>query len=68
VEFRAHFCNHQSRQGIEKLGAKLHGILRNHMIMPDGTIRDSCVCSIIQSEWQTINNHLTYLLEKKIKL
>ncbi|CAN5441339.1 hypothetical protein BH10PSE19_BH10PSE19_04440 [soil metagenome] len=42
VEFRTHFFNQQSRRGIERLGAKLDGILRNHMIMPNGTVRDTC--------------------------
>ena len=35
VEFRTHFFNHQSRRGIERLGAKLDGILRNHQIAPE---------------------------------
>src|SRR3954453_10809252 len=34
VEFRTHFFNHQSRRGIERLGAKQDGILRNHQIAP----------------------------------
>jgi RimJ/RimL family protein N-acetyltransferase len=43
VEFRTHFFNYQSRRGIERLGAKLDGILRNHIIMPNGTYGDTCV-------------------------
>ncbi len=61
VEFRTHFCNQQSRRGIERLGAKLDGILRNHMIMPDKTLRDTCVYSIIKNEWPTIKSHLAHL-------
>ena len=34
VEFRTHFFNQQSRRGIERLGAKLDGILRSHQIAP----------------------------------
>jgi N-acetyltransferase len=60
VEFRTHFFNQQSRAGIERLGAKLDGILRNHQITPDGTLRDSCVYSIIASEWPTVKAHLTF--------
>ncbi len=47
VEFRTHFFNHQSRRGIERLGAKQDGILRNHQIAPNGTLRDTVVYSII---------------------
>jgi len=64
VEFRTHALNHQSRQGIERLGAKLDGVLRNNMIMPDGTFRDTYVYSIIVSEWPTIKTHLTFLKGK----
>ena len=64
VEFRTHFFNHQSRKGIERLGAKLDGILRNHMIMPDGTLRDTCVYSILSNEWNTVKTHLNWQLSK----
>jgi len=62
VEFRTHFFNHQSRRGIERLGAKLDGILRSHQRAQDGTLRDTCVYSIIASEWPTVKSHLTYQL------
>jgi RimJ/RimL family protein N-acetyltransferase len=64
VEFRTHFLNHQSRQAIERLGAKLDGILRNHSIAPNGTIRDTVVYSVIQSEWPMIRAHLEWQLVK----
>lgn len=64
VEFRTHFFNHQSRQGIERLGAKLDGILRQHMRMADGTLRDTCVYSIISPEWLTVKSHLQWQLRK----
>ena len=65
VEFRTHFFNHQSRRGIERLGAKQDGILRNHQIAPNGTLRDTVVYSIIASEWPTVKAHLTYQLNDK---
>ena len=65
VEFRTHFFNHQSRRGIERLGAKLDGILRNHQLAPNGTLRDTVVYSIIASEWPTVRAHLTYQLNEK---
>jgi RimJ/RimL family protein N-acetyltransferase len=64
VEFRTHVVNHQSRRGIERLGAKFDGILRNHMVMANGTLRDTCVYSIIVSEWPTVKAHLTWQLAK----
>jgi N-acetyltransferase len=67
VEFRTHFFNHQSRRGIERLGAKLDGILRSHQIASNGTLRDTVVYSIIASEWPTVNAHLTYQLNEKAR-
>jgi N-acetyltransferase len=65
VEFRTHFINHQSRRAIERLGAKLDGILRNHRRVSDGTLRDTCVYSIIESEWPMVRSHLTYQLTRR---
>jgi len=64
VEFRTHVMNVQSRRAIERLGAKLDGILRNHMTMPNGTLRDTAVYSIIASEWPMVKAHLTWQLAK----
>ena len=64
VEFRTHFFNHQSRRGIERLGAKLDGILRSHSIAIDGTLRDTCVYSIIAPEWPTVKAHLIHQLTR----
>jgi N-acetyltransferase len=67
VEFRTHFFNHASRRGIERLGAKLDGILRNHSIAPNGTLRDTVVYSIIRAEWPTVRAHLNYQLNEKAR-
>lgn len=64
VEFRTHFMNHASRRAIERLGAKLDGVLRQHQRARDGSIRDTCVYSIIASEWPAARSHLTWQLEK----
>jgi len=58
VEIRTHSRNDQSRAAIERLGAKLDGILRRHMIMPDGHIRDTAVYSILQEEWPEVRARL----------
>ena len=65
VEFRTHFFNHQSRRGIERLGARQDGILRSHQIAPNGTLRDTVVYSIIAAEWLTVKTHLEYQLNEK---
>ena len=66
VEFRTHFFNQPSRRAIERLGAKLDGVLRSHQINPHpqaaGTLRDTCVYSIIASEWPTVRAHLDHQL------
>ena len=58
VELRTHRLNDQSRAAIERLGARLDGILRQHMIMPDGHIRDTAVYSIIRDEWPEVKTNL----------
>ena len=67
VEFRTHFFNHASRRGIERLGAKQDGILRNHQIAPNGTLRDTVVYSILPGEWPTVKAHLTYQLNERVR-
>jgi RimJ/RimL family protein N-acetyltransferase len=64
VEFRTHFFNHQSRRAIERLGARLDGVLRNHGRAANGTLRDTVVYSIIESEWPTVKTHLRWQLDK----
>lgn len=68
VEFRTHFFNQQSRRAIERLGAKLDGILRSHQINPHplgaGALRDTCVYSIIASEWPNVRTHLDFQLNR----
>jgi RimJ/RimL family protein N-acetyltransferase len=64
VEFRTHFLNHQSRKAIERLGAKLDGILRHHTVTADGILRDTCVYSMIAPDWPTIRTHLTFQLAR----
>jgi N-acetyltransferase len=58
VEFRTHWHNVQSRTAIERLGAKQDGVLRNHRRMPDGSLRDTVVFSILDSEWPAVRSGL----------
>ena len=65
VEFRTHFFNQQSRRAIERVGARLDGVLRNHLRSPNGTLRDTCVYSIIAGEWPTVRAHLAGKLQRQ---
>jgi len=60
VEFRTHWFNHASREAIARLGAKQDGVLRNHQRLPDGSLRDTVVFSIIDSEWPAVRRHLGF--------
>jgi N-acetyltransferase len=62
VEYRTSFFNQQSRRAIERLGAKLDGILRSHQRHSDGSLRDTCVYSIIAGEWPAVKTHLAFQL------
>jgi N-acetyltransferase len=64
VEFRTHFFNQQSRAAIERLGAKLDGILRQHQFATNGSVRDTCVYSVLDREWPTVKAHLTHRLSR----
>jgi N-acetyltransferase len=64
VEFRTHRLNLQSRRAIERLGAQLDGVLRAHMRMGNGSLRDTAVYSITAAEWPTVRAHLEFQLER----
>ena len=64
VEFRTHFFNFASRAAIERLGAKLDGVLRSHQIAADGTRRDTVVYSILDVEWPAARSNLRFRLDR----
>jgi N-acetyltransferase len=63
VQLRTDWLNLRSRNAIERLGAKMDGVLRGHLIMPDGHVRDSVVYSIIASEWPGVRSRLAILAD-----
>ena len=65
VEFRTHWHNQQSRGAVARLGAKQDGVLRNHRRMPDGSLRDTVVFSIVDSEWPAVRAGLQHRLVRR---
>ena len=64
VELRTHFMNQASRRAIERLGARLDGILRHHRIDRNGDVGDSCVYSILAAEWPAVRSNLRLRLAR----
>jgi RimJ/RimL family protein N-acetyltransferase len=63
VQFKTDLRNERSQRAIERLGAKREGLLRNHMILPDGRYRDSVYYSIIDKEWPEVKTRLEAMLK-----
>lgn len=64
VQLKTDARNIRSQKAIERLGASKEGILRSHMILPDGYVRDSVYYSIIAQEWPTVKERLEAMLER----
>ena len=64
VQLRTDWLNVRSRAAIERLGAKMDGVLRGHLVMPDGHIRDSVVYSIVMSEWPGVRSNLLAMMRR----
>lgn len=65
VEFRTHRLNAQSRRAIERIGGQLEGILRQHMRLPNGLLRDTAQYAILDHQWPTVRTHLDALLHQR---
>ena len=66
VELITDVLNVQSRAAILRLGAKQEGVLRKHLILPSGRVRDSVVFSIIDSEWPGVKQRLVSKLHRTV--
>ncbi|MCL4274314.1 MAG: GNAT family N-acetyltransferase [Anaerolineales bacterium] len=62
VQLKTDSLNVRSQKAIERIGAVKEGVLRNHMILPDGRIRHSVFYSIIDSEWGDVKKRLEEML------
>ncbi|MEK4822664.1 MULTISPECIES: GNAT family N-acetyltransferase [Priestia] len=68
VQLKTDVRNQRSRTAILRLGAVQEGIIRKHMILPDGFARDSVVFSIIKEEWPSIKERLEdFLTSHQVK-
>ena len=64
VQIKTDLRNTQSQRAIERLGAVREGVLREHMILPDGTVRSSVYYSILAAEWPTVKQRLLDMLKR----
>jgi N-acetyltransferase len=58
VQLKTDLRNVRSQRAIERLGAVREGVLRHHIVLPDGALRDSVVYSILRSEWPQTRRRL----------
>ena len=64
VQIKTDLLNVRSQKAIERIGAIKEGVLRNHMILQDGRIRDSVFYSILDKEWAEVKRKLEAMLAK----
>lgn len=64
VELKTDVLNEKSRNAMLRIGAKEEGILRNHMILHNGRVRDTVYYGIIDSEWQDVKRNLEVKLSQ----
>jgi RimJ/RimL family protein N-acetyltransferase len=64
VQLKTDERNVRSQHAIERIGAKKEGVLRNHMILPDGRYRNSVYYSIIDTEWPDVKVRLEEILNR----
>jgi RimJ/RimL family protein N-acetyltransferase len=67
VQIKTDVRNVHSQHAIERLGMVKEGVFRNHIITPDGTVRDSVYYSIIDAEWPTVKARLEKRLAEKLR-
>jgi RimJ/RimL family protein N-acetyltransferase len=64
VQIKTDLRNERSQRAIERIGAVREGVLRDHMIMPDGTLRSSVYYSILAREWPEVKQRLVGLMNR----
>jgi len=64
VQLKTDSRNERSQKAIERIGAKKEGVLRNHMILLDGYIRDSVFYSVLDTEWLDVKKNLEVMMDR----
>jgi RimJ/RimL family protein N-acetyltransferase len=64
VQLKTDLRNERSQKAIERIGGLKEGVLRNHMILPDGRFRHSVFFSILDTEWPGVKQRLEEMLER----
>ena len=64
MQLKTDLRNERSQKAIERIGAVKEGVLRNHMILPDGRYRHSVFYSILDTEWPQVKLKLEQMLER----
>ena len=67
VEFKTHARNEKARAGLLGIGATFEGIFRKHMVMPDGTFRDSAWYAIVDEDWPAVRERLEALVASHVQ-
>jgi RimJ/RimL family protein N-acetyltransferase len=65
VQLKTDLRNERSQRAIERIGAVREGVLRKHMVLWDGFIRDTVYYSILASEWPDVKRRLEHLLRAR---
>ena len=64
VQLKTDLRNERSQKAIERIGAIKEGVLRNHMILPDGRYRHSVFYSILDTEWPAVKKRLDAMMQQ----
>jgi RimJ/RimL family protein N-acetyltransferase len=64
VQLKTDLHNERSQRAIERIGAVKEGVLRNHMILPDGRYRHSVFYSILDTEWADVKSRIEQMLKR----
>jgi N-acetyltransferase len=64
AQLKTDLRNERSQKAIERIGAVREGVLRNHMILPDGRYRHSVFYSILDTEWPVVKKRLEEMMNR----
>jgi RimJ/RimL family protein N-acetyltransferase len=64
LQLKTDLRNERSQKAIERIGAKKEGVLRNHMILPDGYFRHSVFYSVLDTEWTDVKKNLEAMMDR----